>query len=131
MNPALNREASEARMADLRHRAGRDAITLADMRAANREAASLAAPAITAMLRLLLPRRIRRTPQRVIAADIDSVGTGVRLLSRHQSRDQSNAKDGAAITDPDGQEDTADRRSRLGRPRPAATTGESALLERP
>lgn len=127
MNPALNREASEARMADLRHRAGRDAITLADMRAANREAASLPAPAITAMLRLLLPRRIRRTPQRVIAADIDSVGTGVRLLSR----DQSNAKDGAAITDPDGQEDNADRRSRLGRPRPAATTGESALLERP
>ena len=76
MNPALNREASEARMADLRHRAGRDAITLADMRAANRKAASPPAPVITAMRRLLRPRRIRRTPPRVITEDIDSVGTG-------------------------------------------------------
>jgi hypothetical protein len=82
MNPALNREASEARAADLRRRAGRDAIALADMRAANRKSAGLLAPMIAAMLRLRLPRRIRRAPPRVIAADIDSVDTGSGLLRR-------------------------------------------------
>lgn len=35
MNPALNREASEARTAELRRRAGRDAIALADLSAAH------------------------------------------------------------------------------------------------
>lgn len=82
MNPALNREASEARVADLRRRAGRDAIALADVRAANRESASLLASMIAEMFRLLQSRRIRRTLPRVIAADIDSVGTGSELLRR-------------------------------------------------
>jgi hypothetical protein len=82
MNPALNREASEARQADLRRRAGRGAIALADMRAANRESMNLRASVIAAMLRLLQPRRIRRTLPRVIAADIDSVGTGSGLPRR-------------------------------------------------
>jgi phage terminase Nu1 subunit (DNA packaging protein) len=78
MNTALNREASEARVADMRRRAGRDAIVLAAIRAANLESASLRASMIAAMLRLLQPRRIRRTLPRVIAADIDSLGTGSR-----------------------------------------------------
>ena len=76
MNTALNREASEARVADMRRRAGRDAIALAAIRAANRESASLRASMIAGMLRLLQPRRILRTLPRVIAADIDSPGTG-------------------------------------------------------
>jgi hypothetical protein len=80
MNPALNREASGARVADLRRRAGRDAIALAEMKAANAESASLPTSKIAAMLRLLQPRRIRRTLPRVVAADIDSVGTGSGLL---------------------------------------------------
>lgn len=82
MNPALNREASEARVADLRRRAGRDAIALADVRAANRESASLLASMIAEVFRLLQSGRIRRTLPRVIAADIDSVGTGSELLRR-------------------------------------------------
>ena len=73
MNLALNREASEARLAELRRRAGRDAIAIAEIRAASREPASLPASLIAAMLRLLQPRRIRRTRSRVLAADIDPV----------------------------------------------------------
>jgi len=70
MNPALNREASGARAAELRRRAGRDAIVLADLRAGNAASANLPALKIAARLRLLRPRRIRRTLPRVIAADI-------------------------------------------------------------
>jgi hypothetical protein len=70
MNPALNREASEARAAELRRRAGRDAIALADLRAANAASVNRPASKIAAMIRLLRPRRIRRTFPGVIAADI-------------------------------------------------------------
>jgi len=76
MNPALNRVASEARAADMRRRAGRDAIVLATIRAAKRESASPRTSVIAAILRLLQPRRIRPTLSRVVAADIDSVRTG-------------------------------------------------------
>jgi hypothetical protein len=82
MNPALNREASEARTADLRRRAEHDSFALAAKRAVSRESASSPAPAIAAMLRILHPRRIRGTLPRVTAADIDSVGAGSRLLRR-------------------------------------------------
>jgi hypothetical protein len=79
MNTALNRVASEARMADMRRRAGRDAIVLATNGAANRvarrESASPLVSMIAAVLRLLRPRRIRRMLPRVIAADGDSAGT--------------------------------------------------------
>ena len=57
MNPALNREASEARIADLRRQAGRDAIALADMRAARGRSVGLAASMIAAVLRPLQPCR--------------------------------------------------------------------------
>jgi len=70
MHPALNREASGARAADVRRRAGRDAIALADLRAANAASANPLASKIAALLRLLRPRRIRRLLPRVIAADI-------------------------------------------------------------
>jgi len=70
MHPALNREASGARAADVRRRAGRDAIALADLRAANAASANPLASKIAALLRLLRPRRIRRSLPRVIAADI-------------------------------------------------------------
>jgi propanediol dehydratase small subunit len=70
MNPALNREASEARAAELRRRAGRDAIALAGLRAATAASANPPASKIAAMLRLLRPRRIHRTLPRVIAADL-------------------------------------------------------------
>jgi hypothetical protein len=80
MNPALNRVASEARAADMRRRAGHDAIVLATIRAADRaakrESASPRTSVIAAILRLLQPRRIRPTLPRVAAADIDSVRTG-------------------------------------------------------
>jgi hypothetical protein len=71
MYSALNREASEARMIDLRRRAERDALARAAMRAVNQKSGSIPA-SIAAMLRLLQPRRIRRTLPRAIAADIDS-----------------------------------------------------------
>ena len=65
MNPALNRVASEARAADMRRRAGRDAIVLATIpaagRAAKRESASPWTSVIAAILRLLQPRRTRPT----------------------------------------------------------------------
>ena len=69
MNPALNREASEARIADLRRRAGRDAIILAAMKASSRESASPPASMIRAVRRSLHSRRIRRRLPRVLAAD--------------------------------------------------------------
>ena len=72
MNPALNREASEARLAELRREAVRDAIPIAEIRAASREPASLPATLIAVMLRLLQPRRTRRTRSPVLAADVDS-----------------------------------------------------------
>jgi len=80
MHPALNREASEARMIDLRCRADRDAVALAAKRVVKRESTSIPASMIAAMLRLLQLRRIRRTLPRAIAADIDSVSTGSLLL---------------------------------------------------
>jgi hypothetical protein len=70
MNPALNREASGARAAELRRRAGRDAIALADLKAASAASANLPASKIAGMLRLLRPRWIRRMLPRVIAADV-------------------------------------------------------------
>ena len=73
MNPALNREASQARFADLRRRAGQDAIALADIRAARRESARRPASMIAAMLRFLQRRGVRRTLPPVIAADTDTV----------------------------------------------------------
>jgi len=80
MNTALNRVASEARMADMRRRAARDAIVLDTIRAANRvarrESANPLVSIIAAVLRLLRPRRIRRMLPPVIAADGDSAGTG-------------------------------------------------------
>jgi hypothetical protein len=87
MNPALNREASEARMADLRRQAGRDAIALAEIRAAKRESRSTLAPMIRAIRRSLHRRQIRRRLPRVRAADADSVGSGselLRLWRRHR-----------------------------------------------
>jgi len=57
MNAALNRAASEARMADLRRQAGRDAIALADIRAGSRQSSRLPAWMIAAILRLLQARR--------------------------------------------------------------------------
>jgi len=69
MNPALNREASEARAAELRPRAG-DAIALADLRAGNAASANFPASKIAAMLRLFRPRWIRRALPSVIAGDI-------------------------------------------------------------
>jgi len=69
MNPGLNREASEARMADLHRRAGRDAIALAVMKAARRESASTPASRIRAVRRLLHSLRIRRSLPRALAAD--------------------------------------------------------------
>ena len=69
MNPALNREASEARAADLRRRAGRDAIALAAMGAARRESANTLASIIRAVRPSLHSRRIRRRVPRVLAAD--------------------------------------------------------------
>src|SRR6266568_2056969 len=60
MNPALNREASEAQAADLRRRAGRDAIALAAMRASGREPANTLASIIRAGRRALHSCRIRR-----------------------------------------------------------------------
>jgi hypothetical protein len=62
MNPALNREASEARMVDLRRRAERDALALAAKRAVKRESTSISASMIAAILRLLQPRRAVRLP---------------------------------------------------------------------
>jgi hypothetical protein len=83
MNPALNRVASEARQADLRRQAGRDAIVLADMRAASRESASLRASHIAGMIRLLKHSRwIRRALPRVVAADIETVGSATGLPHR-------------------------------------------------
>ena len=70
MYPALNREASEARAAELRRPAGRDAIALADLKAGNAASANLPASKIATMLRLLRPRSIRRTLPGVIAGDI-------------------------------------------------------------
>ena len=70
MYPALNREASEARAAELRRRAGRDAIAHADLRAGNAASADLPASKIATMFRLLRPRSIRRTLPGVIAGDI-------------------------------------------------------------
>jgi hypothetical protein len=70
MNPALNREASEARATELRRRAGHDAIALADLRAGNAASANLPASKIATMLRLFRPRWIRRTLPSVIAGDI-------------------------------------------------------------
>ncbi len=69
MNPALNREASEAQAADLRRRAGRDAIALAAMRASGREPANTLASIIRAGRRALHSCRIRRRLPRVVAAD--------------------------------------------------------------
>jgi hypothetical protein len=82
MNPALNREASEARLAGLRREAVRDAIAIAEIRAASREPASLPASLIAAMLRLIQPRRTRRTRSPVLAADIDSVSPPSGVLRR-------------------------------------------------
>jgi hypothetical protein len=76
MNPALNREASEARMIDLRRRADRDALALAAKRAGGRNSTNISASMLAALLRLIRPRRIRRTLPRAIAADVDSVSTG-------------------------------------------------------
>jgi hypothetical protein len=80
MNPALNREASEARMNDLRRRADRDALALAAKRAVKRESTRTSAGMIATILRLLQPRRIRHTLPRAVAADIDSAGTRSSLL---------------------------------------------------
>jgi hypothetical protein len=76
MNPALNRESSEARLADLRRQAGRDAIALADIRAARRESASTMAPVIRAGRRSLQRRRIRRWLPR--ARTVDTAGAKTR-----------------------------------------------------
>lgn len=70
MNPALNREASGARAAELRRRPGRDAIALADLRAGNAASANFPASKIATMLRLFRPRWIRRALPSVIAGDI-------------------------------------------------------------
>ena len=70
MNPVLNREASQARAAELRRQAGHDAIALADLRAGHAASANPPASKIATMMRLLRPHWIRRTLPGVIAGDI-------------------------------------------------------------
>jgi hypothetical protein len=68
MNPALNREASEARTADLRRLAGRDAIAVTAMRAGREESASPLASLTRKLRQSLHSRPIGRPLPRVLAA---------------------------------------------------------------
>ena len=86
MNPGLNREASEARMADLRRQAGRDAVAIAVIKAAKRESARTQDSMIRALRRSLRSHWIRRRQPVVIAADTDSASSGSEFRG-HDGRD--------------------------------------------
>ena len=86
MNPGLNREASEARMADLRRQAGRDAVAIAVIKAAKRESARTPDSMIRALRRSLRSHWIRRRQPVVIAADTDSASSGSEIRG-HNGRD--------------------------------------------